>query len=259
MAKNVIGQHTPELTRPTSIKHLIKIAVDEAADKIAFKYRTSEGIKEVTFKEFRDQTVWLGTGLASLGQASGHIACIGENSYNWIVTYLTALQSEGVFCPIDKELPIDDLVTVINHGDDDVIFCDGKREAMLKEAVDRLPNIKYFICFDREEDEGNFLSFQKLMEKGKELFENGDNTYVEMETADMRLLKCSFTPPARQVSQKALCSPNTTLFRSCIGVSAELRFAKSAFLFFPITILTKRLQVFSLQSTVIPPFASTTA
>lgn len=189
MAKNVIGQNTPELTRPTSIKHLMQIAVDEAGDKIAYKFRTSEGIKEITFKEFKDTTTWLGTGLASLGQASGHIACVAENSYNWIVTYLTALQSEGVFCPIDKELPIEDLVTVINHGDDDVIFCDGKREAMLQNAVDQLPNIKYFICFDRKEDDGIFLSFEKLIEKGKALYENGDMTYVNMETADMQALK----------------------------------------------------------------------
>ena len=189
MAKNVIGQHTPELTRPTSIKHIMQIAVDEAADKIAYKFRNSEGIQEVTFKQFKDQTTWLGTGLASLGQASGHIACVAENSYNWIVTYLTALQSNGVFCPIDKELPVEDLVTVINHGDDDVIFCDGKREAMLQNVVDQLPNIKYFICFDRKEDDGIFLSFEKLMEKGKELYENGDRTYTDMETADMQALK----------------------------------------------------------------------
>jgi long-chain acyl-CoA synthetase len=189
MAKNVLGEHIPDLTRPYSIKHLMQIAVDEASDKIAYKYRTSEGVREVTFKEFKDETTWLGTGLASLGQASGHIACVGENSYNWILTYLTALQSEGVFCPIDKELPIDDLVTVINHGDDDVVFCDGKREAMLQNAVDKLPNIKYFICFDRKEDDGNFLSFEKLMQKGKELYENGDRTYTDMETADMQALK----------------------------------------------------------------------
>lgn len=189
MAKNVIAEHIPNLTRPYSIKHLMQIAVDEAGDKIAYKFRTSEGITEITFKQFKDQTTWLGTGLASLGQASGHIACVAENSYNWIVTYLTALQGDGVFCPIDKELPINDLVTVINHGDDDIIFCDGKREAMLQNVVDQLPNIKYFICFDRKEDDGIFLSFEKLMQKGKELYENGDRTYTDMETADMQALK----------------------------------------------------------------------
>ena len=73
MPKNVLAQRTPELTRPTSIKHLLQIAVDEAGDNIAYKYRTSEGIREVTFKRFQEETFWLGTALNSLGMAKGLI------------------------------------------------------------------------------------------------------------------------------------------------------------------------------------------
>ncbi|MBO5870329.1 MAG: AMP-binding protein [Clostridia bacterium] len=189
MPKNVLAQKTPELTKPTSIKHLLQIAVDEAADKIAFKYRTSDGIREVTFKEFQTETFWLGTALNSLGLAKGHIGCAAENSYNWILVYLTALQSEGVFCPIDKELPDSDLINVVHGGDDEIVFCDKKREENFKRIRDQLPNVKYFICFDREEDEGEFLSFAKLFAKGKELYENGDRSYCEMKTADMQALK----------------------------------------------------------------------
>ncbi len=189
MAKNVLAQRTPELTKPTSIKHLLQIAVDEAGDNIAYKYRTSEGIREVTFKRFQEETFWLGTALDSLGMAKGHIGCAAENSYNWILVYLTALQSEGVFCPIDKELPDTDLINVVHGGDDEIVFCDKKREENFKRIRDQLPNVKYFVCFDREEDEGEFLSFNKLFEKGKELYENGDRTYCNMQTADMHALK----------------------------------------------------------------------
>ncbi len=189
MARNILGENTPPLTRPESIKHLMDIAVNEAADKIAFKYRTSEGIREVSFREFKNETLYLGTGLASLGLASGHIGCGGENSYNWILVYLTALQSEGVFCPIDKELPDTDLINVVDGGDDEVVFCDKKREETFMRIRDRLPKVKAFICFDRDEDEGEFLSFNKLLEKGKALYENGDKTYENMVTADLNALK----------------------------------------------------------------------
>lgn len=189
MAKNVLAKNSPELTRPNSIKHLMEIAVNEAADKIAFKYRTGEGIREVSFLEFQNETVWLGTALSSIGMASGHIGCAGENSYNWIMVYLTALKSEGVFCPIDKELPDADLINVIDGGDDEVVFCDKKREETFKRIREQLPKVKYFVCFDREEDEGEFLSFNKLLAKGKELYENGDRTYCDMQTKDMNALK----------------------------------------------------------------------
>lgn len=189
MARNVLAQNSPELTRPTSIKHLMEIAVNEASDKIAFKYRTGEGIREVSFAEFQAETNWLGTALSSLGTASGHIGCAAENSYNWIVVYLTALKSEGVFCPIDKELTDNDLINVIHGGDDEIVFCDKKREETFRRIREKLPNVKYFVCFDREEDEGEYLSFGKLLAKGKELYENGDRTYCEMQTKDMNALK----------------------------------------------------------------------
>ena len=189
MAKNSIARHPSVLTKPESMKDLLQIAVNEAGDTIAYKYRTKDGIREVSYCQFQKETFWLGTGLNSLGMAKGHIACVAENSYNWILTYLTALQSEGVFCPIDKELPEDDLVYVVNHGDDDIIFCDGKREEILRRNVERIPNVKYFVCFDREEDDGNFLSFNKLFEKGKELYENGDNGFADMQTKDIKAMK----------------------------------------------------------------------
>ncbi len=189
MAKNAIARHPKVLPTPNSIKHDLQIAVDLAGDNIAYKYRSKDGVREVTYKQFQLETLWLGTGLNSLGMAQGHIACVAENSYNWILTYLTALQSEGVFCPIDKELPEADLVHIINHGDDDIIFCDGKREAIFRNVREQLPKVKFFVCFDRDEDENEFLSFKKLFEKGKELYENGDRGFVNMETKDMSAMK----------------------------------------------------------------------
>ena len=189
MARNILGENSPELNRPNSIKHLMEIAVSEAGEKIAYKYRTGEGVRAVSYKEFQTETFWLGTALASMGMASGHIGCAAENSYNWILVYLTALQSEGVFCPIDKELIEGDLINVVHGGDDEIVFCDKKREEIFRAIRERLPNVKYFVCFDREEDDGEFLSFKKLFAKGKELYENGDRSYCNMCTKDIKALK----------------------------------------------------------------------
>ena len=189
MARNILGENSPELNRPNSIKHLMEIAVSEAGEKIAYKYRTGEGVRAVSYKEVQTETVWLGTALASMGMASGHIGCAAENSYNWILVYLTALQSEGVFCPIDKELIEGDLINVVHGGDDEIVFCDKKREEIFRAIREQLPNVKYFVCFDREEDDGEFLSFKKLFAKGKELYENGDRSYCNMCTKDIKALK----------------------------------------------------------------------
>ncbi len=189
MMKNNIAQHPVELPQPKNVRHILQMAVEAAGDSVAYKYRGKDGITEITYIQFQNDTFYLGTALCSLDMANGHIAIAAENSYNWITVYLTALNSNGVFCPIDKDLPDSDLVNIVNHGDDDIIFCDKKREEAFRRTRSQIPNVKYFVCFDREEDEGEFLSFSKFMEKGKALYENGDKSYVNLPQNELKQLK----------------------------------------------------------------------
>ncbi len=210
MPKNAIARPVKKLTSPTSIRDLLQIAVNEDGDKAAYKYRTPDGVREVTYREFQTETMWLGTAINSLGMARAHIACSAENSYNWILTYLTALQSEGVFCPIDKELPDCDFCNNVIHGDDDIIFVDKKREDIIRRNRESLPNLKYIVSFDRDEDEGEYLSFNKLFAKGKELYEAGDREYANMSTKDMKALKMLLYTSGTTGIQKGvmLCESN---------------------------------------------------
>ncbi len=190
MPKNVLAK-APDMNipEPKTIKHMMEMAVEEAGEHIAYKFRGKDGVCEITYRQFQNDTLYLGTALGSLGMAEGHIACVGENSYNWITVYLTALKSNGVFCPLDKELPDSDFINIIVHGEDDIIFCDKKRENVFRRIRESIPKVKYFVCFDRDEDEGEFLSYSKLMEKGKCLYENGDRSYYNVEHTDTNILK----------------------------------------------------------------------
>ncbi len=57
---------------------------------------------------------------------SAHIAVIGENSYNWLTVYLSVLKSNGVIVPIDKELPLKDIINVLENSDSEVLFYSEK-------------------------------------------------------------------------------------------------------------------------------------
>ncbi len=190
MAKNVLARHpATNLPEPKNIKHMMLMAAQDAGDRIAYKYRGKDGIVEVTYSQFRAHTLYLGTAIAHLGMDKAHIAISAENSYNWITVFLAALQSDGVFCPVDKELPDDDLAYVVNHGDDEIIFCDKKREDAFKRIREKIPNVKYFICFDREEDEDEFLSFNAFVERGKALYEEGKSDFANEEERDTSTMK----------------------------------------------------------------------
>lgn len=155
-----------------SIREMMELARTEAGDKIAYKFGGSDDeIVSVTYEAFDNRTKQLGAALCELGYGKSHIACIGENSYNWIVTYLTVLQSAGVYVPVDKELPTPEMLHVLCDSEAEVIFYDGKRENWLHENREALKNVKLFVGFDRSEDDekGEFVSFKKLIEHGKTL------------------------------------------------------------------------------------------
>ena len=178
-----------EVTKINSINELLEIAVKEAGDNLAFKYKNGNKIIEVTYKDFQNDTINLGTALHSLGITSSHVAVIGENSYDWITVYLTILKSNNVIVPVDKELPISDIIYVLSHSDSEVLFYSKKFEKYIDELIEKLPNIKYFIGFDVKEDNNKVLSYEKLLEKGKDLFTNGDTSYSSIKKEDTSKLK----------------------------------------------------------------------
>lgn len=171
-----------------TIREMLAMAVNEVGDKAAFKWLDKKEIKSATYKEFKDTTFSLGTALNAIGVSKSHVATTGENSYKWACTYLTMLQSEGVFVPVDKELPIDDMINVLNQSDAEAVFYASKFEKIFHEREAELPKIKYFIGFDRDEDEGRFLSYDKLLENGRKLMAEGDRGYVD-QTPDHTGLK----------------------------------------------------------------------
>lgn len=157
-----------EVTKFNSIKEMLAIAVKESGSKIAFKYKEDKGgIVDVSYSELDQQTGWLGAALTEKGFSDKHIACIGKNSYKWVLTYLTVLKSSGVFVPVDKELPQNDILNVLNDSECSVVFYTKTHEEIFMGNTDKLPNVRLYIGLDRTEDSGNFLSFNKFIEYGK--------------------------------------------------------------------------------------------
>ncbi len=155
----------------SSIREMLDLAVAEKGDNIAYMYKNAEGeAVSVTFREFREVTENLGAALCSLGLGNAHIANVSENSYKWITVYLTVLKSAGVYVPIDKELPTADKNHLINDSGSEAVFFSANYDSWVRENMDKLPNVKYFIGLDLEKSESDkILSYKELIEKGKSL------------------------------------------------------------------------------------------
>lgn len=178
-----------EVEKVNSIKELLESAVKDSAERIAFRYKKGKEVVDVTYQEFQNHTLALGAALQSLNVNDKHISVIGENSYEWLTVYLTVLKSKGVLVPIDKELPLKDIIHVLKHGDSEVLFYSARYEKHIREISNSLPQIKYFIAFDKAEDESSTnLSYQKLLQKGKEIYEKGEFTEPDIDTNKMKMI-----------------------------------------------------------------------
>ncbi len=203
-----------------TIRELLQRACDNAGDRIAYKYFVGHDIHEITYRGVKEDTRALGTALCEAGYVDKHVAMIGTNSYDYITVYLTMLQSTGVFVPVDKELTEVDYLNVIRDSDAALVFCTAHYEESLRANRDTLPHVKQFVVIEREEDDGEFLSYRKFIEAGRTMWQNGDTRYEDAvgNTDDLRLLV--YTSGTTGIAKGVMLSEKNII--SCFGYGLEL-------------------------------------
>ncbi len=206
------------VTMVSSIREMVDLALKEAADKIVYKYKVGDEIRSMTYEAFINRMYSLGAYLTSNGEGAGRIACLGANSFNWITAYFTTLRSSGVFVPLDAQLPEKDIVHLLCDSKATVLFYDKKYEKMLREHADELEGVKLFIGFDRDEDDGKFVSFAKALEKGAEL---DKSEYIAL-TSDPNAMKLLvYTSGTTGMSKGVMLSEKNLVSCVCYGLQVS--------------------------------------
>lgn len=195
-----------------SIKAMLKAAVDEAGSKVAYRFFEGSDIRDVTYTQFRAETLALGQALRARGLSGEHIAISADNSYSWIVVYLSVLQSSGVFVPIDKELPESDFMTVLLDSESTVVFYHKRREPILQKHMAELGHVRLFVGIDCEGEGERFTTLAKLIAEGEELRAKGQCDFEDegrpLEDLAMLVYTSGTTGTAKGVmlSEKNLCA-----------------------------------------------------
>lgn len=170
----------------SSIREMLWMAVNEDGEKIAYKFKNPDGtVREVTYIEFHQTVEALGAALTEIGFGSSHMAIVSENRYDWIVAYLTALCSAGVFVPIDRQLTTKEKLHLLTDSESEVVFFSKQYMPWFVENKAALPNIKAFICFDIDEDTDGIISYKRLIADGAKL----DKTAYDSLKSDENELK----------------------------------------------------------------------
>ena len=204
-----------------SIAEMLALALEQCPQKIAYKYKIGETVYSISYSDFIDRVCSVGAFLASKGFESSHVACVGANSINWITAYFSVLRSSGVFVPVDRELPVRDLLNVIDGSDSEVVFYDAKYEPMLRENADKLTKVKMYIGFDRDETDGCFVSFKSVLEQGKKL---DKSTYLACKSDPNALKLLVYTSGTTGMSKGVMLSEHNLVSSVYYGLQVSTIF-----------------------------------
>jgi len=195
----------------TNFKDMLYRSADIYRSRIAFKAKNKEGnIYSITYEQFKNDVVYLGTGLINHGFLNKKIAVIGKNSYKWCVSYMAA-SIVGIVVPIDKELHTDDVINFMNVAKTACILGDNKNLNSVLNSIQNVENPDtVYSSFDANEKDK--FSFDYLLEEGKKLYLEGstefDNIKINPDELRILLFTSGTTGNAKGVclSQRNICS-----------------------------------------------------
>lgn len=195
----------------TNFKDMLYRSGDIYRSRTAFRRKDKEGkIYSVTYAEFKNDVVALGTSLIEKGFLNKRIAVIGKNTYEWCVSYLAA-SIVGIVVPIDKELQPHDVINFMNVSQAVCILGDSKNLDSILDNIEKVENPDtIFIPFDSEKDTKN--SYINLLNEGKKSYEDGNHSFddIKIDPDELRILlfTSGTTGSAKGVclSQRNICS-----------------------------------------------------
>lgn len=172
-------------TNYKTIKEIFNRSKEKFANEvfIAQKFNPKGQFTEITYKEFTDDVIALGTALTNkYNLKDERVVIIGENTYHWYVSYMAMLCGIGVAVPIDKELPANEIENVINRSKATAIIFSSKKKEVIKKIEDKLSNIKYFIQMNSDDElQGREVGMNTVLKQGKEMIKKGDNSFEKIE------------------------------------------------------------------------------
>ena len=96
-----------------TIAELLELTKNKYEEKIIFRTKKKKSEESVSYNRLYDDVMKLATYFHNTCGERTRIAVIGENSYEWIVTYFAVVCSNNIIVPLDKELASADIAELL--------------------------------------------------------------------------------------------------------------------------------------------------
>ena len=183
----------------TTIFENIRVMTENVAqrfpDKNAITYKKKPTAKEMlhyTYKEGRDYIRSIATEFISMGMRDTNVAIIGEASPEWVFSYFALMSIGAVTVPIDKELPVDDMASILNTAACPFVVYSSLISDKIKAVKEIVPSLHTFVEMGDGCDDFS-LNLDTVREAGAKKYADGDNSYYDYEIDPKKLASIVFT------------------------------------------------------------------
>lgn len=192
----------------TDLKDMIESSAALFKDVPAYLQKDKPGgtFQPVTFGEFKEKMDALGTRLLDMGLGGKKIAVVGESCWQWILTYFAVVCGVGVIVPLDKNLPIDEMKSLVQRSGASALVYTKRSEKALAPLFEEKYDVEHFISMGQREHSEKALSLDELIEEGERLLKEGIRDYVDAEIDREQLATLMFTSGTTGMSKGVMLS-----------------------------------------------------
>lgn len=169
-----------EITHIHDFREIIKHRVEGFPQNPVFLVKEKKGGEyvPVSTEKYDHDIDSLGTYLLNNVDKGSRIVVFSESRYEWYVSYLAATNGAGCVVPLDKELPVDDVLSMLDRAEADVVIFSKSKLEIINQVYDKTPGVKKWICMDEVKDE-RFVYFKDCLKFGEDKLKAGDKVYTE--------------------------------------------------------------------------------
>ncbi len=191
---SIVGKALHEGVRYDTMRDLILDVREKYSSRDAFVFRRKPTEAEIhkTYHDFGTDVEYIAEALRIHDVNGKHLGVVGENSYEWMISYTAILSSGSVGLPLDRLLPEQELVNLLLRGKVEVLFYHQKHHEMMldiaKNQEETGVKVKYFVCMCTEyipsnlewpKDDARFVDFKEWLSEGKASVEKGSSLIKE--------------------------------------------------------------------------------
>lgn len=215
-----------DMTHYKTVKEFFMKSIREYQSKpcILEKPNHKEPYKTVTYKEFGEDVLGLGTALVNvLNLKDKKVMIVGETQYGWYVSYMAMLCGVGIAVPTDRELPVNELENIVRRSNASAIIYSPKKEDDIKRIKEKIPEVEYFIEMKSDKTiDGKDVGLEHLVDLGKKLIKSGNNDFEKIEI-DPEEFKILFFTSGTTSNSKGVMLNNRNLAENINAVSAYVK------------------------------------